>query len=477
MTDSAAIAVVDSGSSSTKGAVVDVDGRHLAEASRPVGRRVDGDRVEHDPAAIAEGVEGVLEELVADHRVSAIALTCQRSTCLVWDRESGRPLTPARSWQDTAEADRVAALAEHGDEVRHRTGLPLSPHYAAPKLAALVESLDGGARRAAEGELVAGTLDAFLCRRLTGDDTTEPGHAGRSLLYGLEADDWDPWLCELFGVPAAALPELAPSAGERGRWRDTPLVALAGDQQAALVGHGGWEARLAIAHFGTGAFVLASTGPELLRHSGLLSAVLASTSGERRFQLEGSINSAGSAVDWACRLTGERLEAWGERELDPAALPWMLPAFAGVAAPWWRSRARAAVAGLTLDHGGEELLGGVLAGLAMRVVDVLEALAQAGVALESLRVSGKLTRLEGLVGLVADAGGLPVEVAAEEEAGIDGIARLARLASGAAHPEVAPAGRVREPRWPEARVAEAREGWRRFVERALELTDGSGPPG
>jgi glycerol kinase len=248
-----------------------------------------------------------------------------------------------------------------------------------------------------------------------------------------------------------------------------PLLALAGDQQAALLGHGGWRAGTTAVHFGTGAFVLASTGAAPRRHPGLLTAVLASSAAARRFQLEGSVSSAGSAVDWACAVTGVELETIAGAELDPERLPWVLPAFAGLAAPWWRPEARPVLAGMTPATRGEELVLGVVAGVAQRVLDNLEALTAAGVAIEVVRVSGRLGRLSGLVGLLADAGQVPVERTVEEEAGLRGIAGLARLtATGEESALLGPPelGERRLPRWPEARARRLRERWREFVEHA-----------
>ena len=463
----APIAAIDQGSTGTKAALVDAEGRRLAESSRGVRRTASGGGVEHDPEDLAASVEGCLEEVLEAGPAAAIGLTCQRSTCLVWDRESGRPLSRAVSWQDVRETGRVGRLAAQAEEVARRTGLHLSPHYAAPKLARLLDEVQDGRRRAGGGELVAGTLDAFLAQRLTGEATTEPGHAGRTLLYSLDTGDWDPELCDLFGVPMEALPRLLASAEPRGEWRGVPVVAAAGDQQAALLGHGGWRPGVTAAHFGTGAFVLASCGDAPVRQAGLLAAVLASTTERRRFQLEGAVNSAGSAVDWACRLTGERLEDWRDRELDPRRLPRVVPSFAGLGAPWWRPEARAEIGGLGHQHDGAALVGGVLAGVGQRVLDCVEAIAEAGVAVETLRVSGKLTRLGGLMALLADLGQLPVEVAAEEETGLTGIAALAAAALG---DDEAPLLRqperhhTVEPRWAMAEAAAVREEWLRHIE-------------
>jgi glycerol kinase len=467
------VAAIDQGSSSTKGAVFDDEGGVRAEAAVEVASRADGDRVEHDAFDLAAGVESVLAELRRAGPLAALGIACQRSTCLLWDRRSGRPVTPALSWQDR----RAAAAARHlaprlAEEVARRTGLRLSPHYAALKLRELFDAEPALHARATDGKVVAGTLDAFLVHRLTGSPSTEPGAAGRTLLYDLEADRWSPELCAAFGIPEASLPPLAPSASQRGAAAGLPLLALAGDQQAALLGHGGWRPGTTAVHFGTGAFVLASTGASPRRHPGLLTAVLASSPSARRFQLEGSVSSAGSAVDWACAVTGVELETIAGAELDPERLPWVLPAFAGLAAPWWRPEARPVLAGMTPGTRREELVLGVVAGVAQRVIDNLEALTAAGVAIEVVRVSGRLARLSGLVGLLADAGQVPVERSAVEETGLRGIAGLARLtATGQESALLAPppVGARRLPRWPQARARRLRERWREFVEHAAQV--------
>ncbi len=221
-------------------------------------------------------------------------------------------------------------------------------------------------------------------------------------------------------------------------------------------------------HFGTGAFVLVSTGLRAQRHKGLLSSVLASTQSGRRFQLEGSINSAGSAVDWACSLTGEKLTRWVDRDLVPEQLPWVVPAFAGLGAPWWQPRARGVIRGIGVATRGEDIVGGVLFGIAMRVVDNLEAMAEAGARPAVVRMSGKLTRLRGLVDLISDAAKVPVEVSQHEETGLLGICRLAAAGldgNDAALDGQVPVRRHRDPQWSSDRVGAIREAWRALVTR------------
>ena len=465
------VAVIDQGSTATKGAVYEGNGALRITTAEPTRTQVDGSRVEHNPAAIADSVRRVLSRLLDQGGIAAIGLTCQRSTCLVWERHSGRPVTTARSWQDTSCAARAAAMRAHEPEVILRTGLRLSPHYAALKLARLLREIPSGFEKAAAGELVAGTLDAFLTRQLTGRESTEAGHAGRTLLYNLERGAWDPELCRIFEIPPECLPVVEPSASIRGEVRGVPLAALCGDQQAALLGHGGWAQGVVAAHFGTGAFVLGSVGDTPVRHRGLLSAAVATTTSSRRFQLEGSVNSAGSAVDRMCRLLGITIDEVPDQPIPIDTVPWVVPAFSGLAAPWWAPEAGALVDRLRLDTTAQDILMGTLLGIAMRVVDNLEALTNAGVAVRTLRVSGKLTRFEGLAQLLADAGQTPVAVSAEEETGLAGTARLARAGLTGDEGRLAdpPATRATyEPAWSSDRALAARSRWRSLVRSAID---------
>lgn len=461
----AIVAVIDQGSTATKGAVATPEGRLLFTTELPVERRVDGDRVEHDPLDLLTSVRTVLARCREAQPVDAIGLTCQRSTCLLWNAKDGQPLTSAISWQDRREQNRVRALRDRHFEVASRTGLRLSPHYAAPKLAGLLDA-DPGLRAGAEnGDIQGGTLDAFLIRHLTGAAVTDPTHAGRTLLYNLHEDAWDPELCALWGLPAAMLPELRPSAGPRGAVDGgEPLLASVGDQQAALLGHGGWTAGVTAVHFGTGAFVLSGIGNVDRRHPGLLTAVLASTSTERRLQLEGSINSAGSAVDAMSRKTGQRPSDWSQRSLDDLSPPWILPAMSGLGAPWWRPELSDL---LPRDVQGtpEALFAGILNGLAHRVTDITEAMSSAGPPISALRTSGKLTRISGLMQRLADLTGTPVEVSKEEEAGLRG---LARLVSGTLDvPADESLARRFEPRWDRSRARAERQRWLAFLQEVL----------
>jgi glycerol kinase len=437
----------------------------------PVTAAVDGASVEHDPHELLRSFEALLASLRKAGAIRAIGVTCQRSTCLLWERSSGHALTSAVSWRDSSATNLVEGLAQHAREVAIRTGLHLSPYYAAPKLSRLLSSRPDLRGRAEVGEVVAGTLDAFLVHNVTGQPSTEPGHAGRTLLYNLDLDTWDPTLCNLFEIPEASLPVLEPSIGHRGEWQGVPLTAVAGDQQAALLAHGGWDEGATAAHFGTGAFVLTGTGPTPLRHPGLLSAVLASSSSQRHFQLEGAVNSAGAAMDWISVQTGLGPEVWGQRPLEPERLPRVLPSLSGLGAPWWRPEVRTVVEETGDSTSPLELADGVLVGVAMRIVDCFETLSAAGAPAEVFRLSGKLTRCRALVDLVANLTQVRVEVSAEEEPGLAGIARLAAAGLDPDSTSLTggtPLTYTRDPEWSADRAHAARSDWKTFVHRVLD---------
>lgn len=453
------VAVVDQGSSSTKGALVADGGEILDRAEIPISVRRDGLRVEHDPEEIGDSVERVLSRFADRGGIDAVGLACQRSTCLLWDRETGDPITPALSWRDRRTADELGSWPEEARrQVARRTGLRLSSHYAGSKLAWLLDRTTGARRRAESGELTAGTLDAHLVRRLTGTDGTEPGQAGRTLLYDLEEDRWSRWLADRFRIPPGSLPELGPSRRAWGRWRGIPFRVVLGDQQAALVGHGDdVEEGTVVVHFGTGAFVLAATGSRRIRHEDLLTSVIWSDEQERLFQLEGSVNSAGSAVAWISDLVGLDLEAWNPRRFAIEDLPLCVPALSGLGSPWWSAGTRGLLSGLEEGTTAEDLVSGVVAGVVLRVIDNLEEMEDAGIPIGRIRVSGRLSRLPALTRFLADASGHRVERVRERESGLVGLARLLGVV------DPATVERRVEPSWPPARRRRIRETWKGLV--------------
>ena len=445
--------------------------------------------VEHDAEEIWDVTRRVARVAVAHagvamEEVAGIGITNQRETVVVWDRATGRPIHRALVWQDgrTAEACRALKAAGHEAEVRRRTGLVIDPYFSATKLSWLLDHVPGARKRAEAGELAAGTIDSWLVWKLTGGrlHLTEPTNASRTLLYDLRGGAWDPFLLDLFGVPAAVLPEVRGSSEVYGTTAgdaleaEVPVAGIAGDQQAALFGHGCWSRGEGKNTYGTGAFLLVHTGGEPVesRH-GLLTTAACGPRGERAFALEGSIFIAGAAVQWlrdGLRVVENASESeFLARSLEGNDGVYFVPAFTGLGAPHWEPEARGTVVGLTRGTGRAHLVRAALEAMAYATHDVAEAMAaDAGVRLPDLRVDGGAAANDWLMQFQADVLGLAVRRPAMVEMTARGAAGLAGLATGFwESPEEFHAARpgetVFEPRsGPEEREA-LLAGWRRAL--------------
>jgi glycerol kinase len=476
---------IDEGTSAVKAILFDSDLRPLKEARREKGLTHPRQGwVEQDPEVVLDAVVGAVAELLEDApgEVVACGLDHQGESVLAWDADSGRALTPIVTWQDKRSQEVLDRLEQSGraDEVRERSGMPLDPYFSAGKLAWLLEHDEAVSRARKEGVLRLGTVDAYLCERLGAGFHTDPSTASRTQLG---APDWDPALLEIFGVPAEALPPIVDTVGELGLLRhpswpvELPLRARCVDQQAALAGAGCVEPGRTKATYGTGVFVLANVGEERPAPiGGLLPTVAWSVAGRVEWALDGGVFTAGALLEWLSRDLG--LAA------DPAALAAeaagvadaggvrVLPALAGVGAPWWRPSARAVVAGLTAGVRTGHIARAALEAIAWRVADVVEAVREEA-AVDVLRVDGGLTRDPLLLQLQADAAGVPVERGAVD-ATAAGAAALAAVGAGvwdstAAIAEHVPVGERVEPRRDAAWRHEQHQAWREFVRRAVEL--------
>jgi len=306
--------------------------------------------VEHDPDTILrdcirccrqvmQRVDGSLE------RVAGIGITNQRETIVLWDRNTGRALHPALVWQDRRTTDMCSELRASGieDEVRARTGLLLDPYFSATKLCWLLDNVEGARAAADAGRLAAGTIDSWLLWNLTGGEVfaTEVSNASRTLLFNINAIEWDPWLLEKFRIPVSILPQVLDTCDDFGTTtpelfgRAIPIAAMIGDQQAATIGQVCFEAGAMKCTYGTGAFAMQNTGEQcLVQNHELLTTVLWRHHGKLRYALEGSIFSAGSAVQWlrdglGLIQTAAETEALAQ-QADPKARVYMVPAFTGL---------------------------------------------------------------------------------------------------------------------------------------------------
>jgi len=418
--------------------------------------------VEHDGEEIWEATLRAVREALAQSPErgavpAAIGITNQRETTLVWDRETSRPIARAIVWQDRRTAARCDALRRAGHEraISRRTGLRLDPYFSATKLEWILDHTPGARARARRGELAFGTIDAWLLWKLTGGrvHATDYTNASRTLLYDIRRHGWDDGLLSLFRIPAPLLPEARPSAGDFGATRGVPGIpdgipirGVAGDQQAALFGQGCFAAGGLKNTYGTGCFLMLHTGTKpVASRTGLLTTAACGPRGEAAYALEGSVFIAGAAIQWLRDGLGILATAADSeplaRSVPDSGGTYLVPAFAGLGAPYWRPEARGIWCGLTRGTTRGHLARAVLDSIAFQSRDVVDAMnREAGARIRRLRVDGGASQNDFLMQFQADVLGVPIERPSMVEATALGAAHLAGIGVGLwAHAGVIPA--------------------------------------
>ncbi|MCA0376949.1 MAG: glycerol kinase GlpK [Gemmatimonadetes bacterium] len=444
-----AVLAIDQGTTGTTCLVITRDGRVAGRAYREITQHYPAPGwVEHDAHEILERTLDAAREALALAALDgvvpvAVGITNQRETIVLWERATGRAVHRAIVWQDRRTADRCAELAPQADMIAARTGLVTDPYFSATKLEWLLAQGDHRAR-AERGELAAGTIDSWLIWHLTGGavHATDHTNASRTMLYDIDARDWSDSLCALFAVPRALLPQLVASSGEVGHTtRATlgatlPIAGIAGDQQAALFGQGGWHPGAGKNTYGTGAFLLLNTGsarPQ--RGGGLLTTIACDPRGAPVFALEASIFIAGAAVQWlrdGLGIIATSAESEGlARSLSGNDGVYFVPALVGLGAPDWEPAARGTIVGLTRGTTRAHFARAALEAMAFATRDVLGSMrALGGVPFERLRVDGGAAANDWLMQFQADVLGVPVERPDLVETTALGAAGLAGLATG-----------------------------------------------
>ena len=441
--------------------------------------------VEHDGEEIWAATLRAIRGATRGRRVDVIGITNQRETTLLWDRRTGRPLARGIVWQDRRTSERCAALRRAGAEpaIARATGLRLDPYFSATKLEWLLDHVKGARGRAARGELAFGTVDTWLLWRLTRGavHATDPTNASRTLLYHIGRHRWDGALLERFGVSPRLLPEVRPSAGDFGVTRGVPGLAdgipirgVVGDQQGALFGQGCVTAGATKNTYGTGCFLMLHTGAKAVRsRAGLITTVACGSRGEAAYALEGSVFIAGAAIQWlrdGLGIIGSAAESERlARSVPDAGGTWLVPAFAGLGAPYWRPDARGIWCGLTRGATRAHLVRAALESIAHQSCDVFEAMRrESGARVRALRVDGGATRNDFLMQLQADLLGVAIERPAMVESTALGAAYLAGIGAGVwSRREEAPSatGRIARfrPRLGAAARRRLRAGWMEAV--------------
>jgi glycerol kinase len=491
------LAAIDQGTTGTRCILFSREGQAAASAYRE--HRQIFPRpgwVEHDPAEILERTVEVVARAVSEAprgRVLGAGVTNQRETVVAWDAETGRPLANAIVWQDMRTEPDCRALVEAGleEDIRERTGLPISTYFSATKLQWLLRNVPDVAGLARAGRLRLGTIDTWVIWSLTGGPrggsfVTDPTNASRTLLVNLSTLAWDPALLDRFGVPSAALPRIRPSASAEpygmtpagGPFGDSiPVCGDLGDQQAALLGQACLSAGEAKNTYGTGCFLLQHAGATAPRsRHGLLATAACGAAGQRAYALEGSVAIAGAAVQWLRDSLGLIATA-EESEVIAGGVPdsggvYFVPAFSGLFAPHWDMSAAGTVVGLTRFATKAHLVRATLEAICFQSREVADAMAaDSGRPLASLKVDGGATGNDLLMQLQADILGVPVVRPAVRETTALGAAYAAGLGLGVyASPEelraLCRADRTFEPSWPASRRDEAFALWQRAVEKS-----------
>ncbi len=422
------ILVLDEGTTSTRAMVFSPDGSVRAVAQRELTQYYPQPGwVEHDAAEIWDRTLACARDAIGEAggigAIAAVGITNQRETVVAWDRASGEPLARALVWQDRRTAPFCEMLRKggHEAEVQAKTGLLLDPYFSGTKMRWLMDNETAVSDAAAAGRLALGTVESWLVYKLTcGAHLSDAGNASRTLLLPLAGASWDAALCDLLGVPLAALPEVCDNFGHLGETqadllgRSLPIAGLAGDQQSATIGQGCFAPGQSKATYGTGAFVLANKGREVPRSGHrLLGTVLFQDSSERTYALEGSVFVAGSLVQWlrdSLGIIGSAAEtaALAESVADSGEVT-IVPALSGLGAPHWRPEARGVIAGLSFATGPAHLARAALEAMAHQTYDLATAFAADGAPWTQLRIDGGMSANDWMAQDLSDVLDLRVE--------------------------------------------------------------------
>lgn len=485
------VLAIDQGTTNTKALVVDSAGTIIARGASPTDVRYPRPGwVEQDAMQIwhrtCEAIDQCLSNLDAPE-LGAVAVSNQRETTLVWERDSGRPMGPCVVWQCRRTAPFCNRLKERGMEpmIRARSGLQVDPMFSASKARWLLDRIEDGHRRAERGELCIGNIDAWLLWNLTGGGVhaTDMTNASRTQLFNLRERTWDRKLLDLFDIPQVALPEIRPSSYVYGETvsvgelpAGVPVASLIGDSHASLYGQGGFRPGSVKATYGTGSSLMAPTSPLIFSDKGL-STTVAWAREKAVYALEGNIYVTGGAVEWVGRLLG--LDEPGAvieelaRQSDNSQEVYFVPALVGLGAPYWKESVRGVITGLSPDVGASELARATLEAIAYQVRDVFDVMQEEStISLDVLLADGGAARNDLLMQFQADIIDRPVLRSRSTDISALGAAFLAGLAIGlwrddTVVEEMTPPRDRFAPRMSTERRQTLYRGWRRAVARTV----------
>ncbi len=487
------ILAIDQGTTSSRAILFDAQMQRVGTAQREFTQHFPQEGwVEHDAEEIWDSVLTVCREVMQTTGVSAaqiagIGITNQRETTVIWDRATGTPIHNAVVWQDRRTAEICERLRKAGceDDVTAQTGLLLDPYFSGTKVKWLLDTVPGARDRAAAGELLFGTIDTFLIWRLTEGrvHATDATNAARTLLFDIHKGEWSTEICDLLDIPQALLPDVRDCAADFGSTSlfggNTPILGVAGDQQAATIGQACFQPGMMKSTYGTGCFALLNTGTQPVESKNrLLTTIAYQLDGQKTYALEGSIFIAGAAVQWlrdALQII-ETAPQSGElaAKADPNQHVVLVPAFTGLGAPYWKPDCRGAIFGLTRNSGRAEITRATLESIAFQTRDLWHAM-QGDWGAETdviLRVDGGMSASDWAMQGLSDILGAPVDRPVMQETTALGAAWLAGMKAGvypdqAGFAETWDLDRRFEPAKPVADRDAAYARWQRAVQAAM----------
>ena len=481
---------IDQSTQSTKALLFDSQGHICLRVDRSH-RQIIDERgyVEHDPEEIYQNLLALIPELIEKTDVNpkdiaAVSISNQRETAVMWEKATGKPVYNAVVWQCARGAAICNGLADHGDRVQEKTGLKLSPYFSAAKLAWILQNVPGVRERAERGEICCGTMDSYVVFRLTKgkEFRTDYSNASRTQLFNIHTLQWDQELLSLFGIPACCMAQLTDSDGLFG-YTDfggalpapIPIHCAMGDSHAALFAQGCLSEGMLKVGYGTGSSIMMNIGEKpILSKLGIVTSLAWKLKGQVNYILEGNVNYSGAIVTWLKDQAGLLKSAAESQELAEQANPqdknYLVPAFSGLGAPYWRSDASAAFIGMSRTTGRAELVRAGLEAIAYQITDIVQLMQQeASIPQIELRVDGGPSRNGWLMQFQSDMLNSPVLVPEAEELSCVGVAYAAGMALGMYNDSIFENNRYfrYEPKMDEAARQEKHAGWKDAVRRVL----------
>jgi glycerol kinase len=440
---------IDQGTTSCRAIVFQPNGAVLGMAQKEFAQHFPKPGwVEHDPNEILSTQIDCIRSAIDDAGIALEELACagitnQRETTVVWHRKTMEPIYPAIVWQCRRTAEMADGFKEQADFFRRKTGLIPDAYFSGPKIRWILDNVPGARAQAKKGELAFGTIDSWLIAKLTQEQQhlTEPSNASRTMLFNLKNLDWDEELLELLEVPVSMMPNVVSSNAAFGTTNSdlvgfaAPIVAVLGDQQAALFGQCCFDPGMFKCTYGTGSFLWGNIGTETSYVKGLLTTIAWKLAKEETtYALEGSTFIAGAAVQWLRDNLGliassDETEALAKSIASNEGV-YFVPALVGLGSPWWDSNVRGAIVGITRGTTKAHLVRAALESMAYQIRDIAEEIRHAGLSLNDLRVDGGAAKNEFMLQFQADLLGIPVKRAKQLEATAWGVAALAAVTQG-----------------------------------------------